>query len=72
MKFDSQKITNMPWEDCPENYDGPLWRYSKNPIINRNPVKGITRIFNSAVVYHNNEYLGIFRAEDISTLQLIN
>lgn len=68
MKFDSQKIKNMPWEDCPKGFDGPVWRYSKNPIINRNPIKGITRIFNSAVVYYNDEYVGIFRAEDISTL----
>ena len=68
IKFDSQKIKNMPWEDCPAGFEGPVWRYSKNPIIDRNPIKGITRIFNSAVVYLNDEYVGIFRAEDISTL----
>jgi len=68
LKFDSQKIKNMPWEDCPEGFEGPVWRYSKNPIIDRNPIKGITRIFNSAVVYWKDEYYGIFRAEDISTL----
>lgn len=68
IKFDSQKIKNMPWEDCPEGFEGPVWRYSKNPIIDRNPIKGITRIFNSAVVYWKDEYYGIFRAEDISTL----
>ena len=68
LKFDSQKIANMPWEDCPAGFEGPVWRYSKNPIINRNPIKEITRIFNSAVVYHEGKYLGIFRAENTATL----
>lgn len=68
LTFVGQNITNMPWEDRPKGFDGPVWRYSKNPIIGRNPAKGITRIFNSAVVYEDGEYVGVFRAEDYSTL----
>ncbi len=68
IKFESQKIENFPWEDCPEGFNGPVWRYSKNPIIKRNPVEGIARIFNSAVVYKDGKYLGIFRAESSATL----
>ena len=68
VKIVGQKIDNMPWQDMPEGFEGPVWRYTENPIINRNPKKGITRIFNSAVVYHNDMYYGIFRSEDVSTL----
>ena len=68
LKFEGQKIDNFPWQERPEGFDGPVWRYTENPIIDRNPKKGITRIFNSAVVYLDGLYHGIFRAEDISTL----
>ena len=63
-----QNIPNLPWEDKPKNHYGPVWRYSKNPIIDRNPVPGIARIFNSAVLYHKGMYVGIFRAETVATL----
>lgn len=63
-----QMIPNLPWENKPASSTGPIWRYSKNPIINRNPVEGIARIFNSAIIYHNGEYIGIFRAETVATL----
>lgn len=67
-KFVGQNIKNMPWEEKPLGCKGPLWRYSNNPIIKRNPVEGIARIFNSAVVYKDGEYIGVFRAENVSTL----
>lgn len=63
-----QRIHNLPWEEKPENTTEPIWRYSGNPIIKRNPVSGIARIFNSAVVYYQGEYIGIFRAETVATL----
>ena len=43
-------LPNMPWEDKPEGTEGPVWRHSANPVVPRNPVKGVARIFNSAVV----------------------
>jgi beta-1,4-mannooligosaccharide/beta-1,4-mannosyl-N-acetylglucosamine phosphorylase len=68
IKVKGQQIPNLPWEDKPKNYTAPMWRYSQNPIVQRNPVPGIARVFNSAVVYHEGAYLGVFRAEDVSTL----
>jgi beta-1,4-mannooligosaccharide/beta-1,4-mannosyl-N-acetylglucosamine phosphorylase len=65
VKLIAEKIHAMPWEDKPEGLDAPVWRHSQNPIIKRNPAKGIARIFNSAVVSHNNEFIGVFRAETI-------
>ena len=45
------EVDNVPWEEKPENLKGaPIWRYSQNPIIGRNPVEGVARIFNSAVI----------------------
>ena len=28
-------MANLPWQNRPENNKDILWRYSKNPIINR-------------------------------------
>ena len=39
--------SNIPWQDKPEGYELPVWRYSENPIINRNPLPDVARIFNS-------------------------
>lgn len=54
---------NMPWEDKPEGHLFPVWRHSQNPVIKRNPAKGVSRIFNSAVVPYEGKYIGVFRAE---------
>ena len=50
-KMISTAVPNVPWQDKPENHEGaPLWRYTENPVIGRNPVEGVARIFNSAVI----------------------
>lgn len=66
IKLISDCVPNMPWQDKPEHCTGPVWRYSANPIIQRNPVKGIARIFNSAVVPYGTGFVGVFRAETIN------
>ena len=56
-------VPNMPWQE-PEAGDWqPLWRYKENPIIGRNPLKGVARIFNSAVIPYEGAFIGVFRAE---------
>jgi beta-1,4-mannooligosaccharide/beta-1,4-mannosyl-N-acetylglucosamine phosphorylase len=65
----SDPIKNLPWQDRPAGSDAPVWRYSDNPIVRRNPVDGIARIFNSAVVpWKNGGFIGVFRAETVATL----
>jgi len=59
----TDNLSNIPWEDKPAGVTGPVWRYSENPIIKRNPIPGVARIFNSAVVPYNGEFIGVFRAE---------
>ena len=57
-------VQNMPWQDRPDGSGcAPLWRYSGNPVIGRNPVEGVARIFNSAVMPYGNAFIGVFRGE---------
>ena len=56
-------VPNVPWQDKPESLNGaPVWRYKDNPIIGRNPVKEVARIFNSAVMPYGDAFIGVFRA----------
>lgn len=63
IKIVSPHLPNMPWEDKPQNYNGPIWRYSQNPIVKRNPIKNVSRVFNSALIPYKGEYIGVFRGE---------
>lgn len=58
-------VKNMPWEDRPQNCEAPIWRYSGNPIIKRNPNKVCARVYNSAFVEFNGEFVGVFRGDGI-------
>lgn len=57
-------VPNIPWQEKNENsINSPLWRYSGNPIINRNPSDNIARIFNSAAIAYNGKFIAAVRAE---------
>ena len=62
-KIYGQELANMPYEEKPAGLDAPLWRYSGNPIIKMNPFPNASRVFNSAVMAFNNEFIGVFRAD---------
>lgn len=65
-------LPNIPWQERPEGIkDAPIWRYKENPIINRNPIKGVARIFNSAVVPFEGKYVGVFRGEQRNGVSMI-
>ena len=63
----SDSLPNIPWQDRPAGNDNPVWRHSDNPVIKRNPAKGVARIFNSAVIAYGGSFLGVFRVEDNTT-----
>lgn len=63
LKVFGEKIHNLPWENKPQGCREVVWRYSKNPIIKRNPILKGSRIFNSAIVPYKNEFVGIFRVD---------
>ncbi|MBR1911990.1 MAG: glycoside hydrolase family 130 protein [Treponema sp.] len=56
-------LPDMPWQEKPAGWNLPVWRYSENPVIKRNPFKGMGRIFNSAVVPYKGAFVGVFRGE---------
>lgn len=66
--FNLKPLKDMPWEDCPSGFDGPIWRYSQNPIINRHPTQEIARAFNSALVPFKDEYIGVFRGDNLDDI----
>ena len=70
--LNSPVVPNMPWQDGPAEFNGaPVWRYSQNPIIGRNPLPGVARIFNSAVVPYNGAFIGVFRGEQTNGIPYI-
>lgn len=61
-----ENLPQIPWQNKPEGASGPVWRHSDNPVVKRNPARGIARIFNSAVVPYEGKFVGVFRAETIN------
>ena len=62
---------NIPWEEKPVGCPSPIWRYSKNPIIKRNPIKDVARVFNSAVLPFGNGFIGVFRGDTFTTIPFL-
>ena len=56
-------LPNLPWEDRLVNEKSIMWRYSKNPVIGWNPTPSTARVFNSAVLPYQGEFIGVFRAD---------
>lgn len=61
-----ERLPNIPWEDKPAGFSGPVWRYSQNPIIRRNAIPSSNSVFNSAVVPFKDGYAGVFRCDSKS------
>ena len=60
----SPAVPDMPWQEKPADCgDIPVWRYTENPIIGRNPIPGVARVFNSAVAPYGDGFIGVFRGE---------
>ena len=45
VKIIGAAVQNVPWQERPGNDTSgiPVWRYSENPIIGRNPSEGVAR-----------------------------
>lgn len=65
-KIMGKELPGMPWQEKPEGYRMPVWRYDKNPIIKRDEIKRSNSIFNSAVVPFGEGYAGVFRCDSRS------
>ena len=58
------ELPGIPWEDRPAGCKVPLWRYSANPVIQRDLLPTSNSIFNSAVVPFRDGFAGVFRCDD--------
>ncbi len=63
IKLIGDGLPGIPWQEAPEGSDVSIWRHSENPVIGRNPIPGVARIFNSAVVPFQDGFIGVFRGE---------
>ncbi|MBN2442132.1 MAG: glycoside hydrolase family 130 protein [Spirochaetales bacterium] len=54
----------MPWQEKPAGCNNVVWRYSENPIIQRDAIPSSNSIFNSAVVPYNGKFAGVFRCDN--------
>lgn len=57
-------LPNIPWEDRPLGSSDPVWRFSGNPVVERDAVPGANSIFNSAVIPFDEGFAGVFRCDD--------
>ena len=63
VKIIGEQLSNIPWQQKPSACKNIVWRYSENPILDRNPMSGMQGIYNSAVVPFEGGFVGVFRAE---------
>ena len=59
-----ENIKNIPWQPRPEGCNDVVWRYSNNPIIKRHQIPYANSIFNSAVIYKDGKFVGVFRCDN--------
>lgn len=73
IKMIAPALKNIPWQDKPAGAfnHAPVWRYTENPIIDRYPTREVARIFNSAVMPYNGEFIGVFRGEQTNGVSMI-
>ena len=62
-KIIGKDLPNIPWQEKPQDYPRPVWRYTENPIIDRYAIPTSNSIFNSAVVPFKDGFAGVFRCD---------
>ena len=66
IKITGEELSNIPWQEKPEGCHDVVWRYSGNPIIERDEIPSSNSIFNSAVVPFEGKFAGVFRCDSRS------
>ncbi len=56
-------LPNVPWKPRPADCQDPVWRYDANPIISWNPIPCGARVFNSAAIAYQGEFIGVLRVD---------
>ncbi len=63
-KIIGKPLPNIPWEPRSADCKDVVWRFSGNPIVQRDAIPCSNSIFNSAVVPFEGEFAGVFRCDD--------
>jgi beta-1,4-mannooligosaccharide/beta-1,4-mannosyl-N-acetylglucosamine phosphorylase len=63
VKVIGDAVPQLPWEERPAGCRDVVWRFSGNPVIDWNPTPSTARVFNSAVLPHQEAFVGVFRAD---------
>ncbi|QQE13991.1 glycoside hydrolase family 130 protein [Planctomycetota bacterium] len=63
-KISETQDLSIPWEERPCDSNEIVWRYSCNPVIQRDQTPTSNSIFNSAVVRFGDGYAGVFRCDN--------
>lgn len=66
IKITGEELSNIPWQEKPEGCHDVVWRYSGNPIIERDEIPSSNSIFNSVVVPFEGKFAGVFRCDSRS------
>ncbi len=61
-------LRSMPWQNKPEGCTAVIWRYTENPVVKKNPIPGVARVFNSALIPYAGAFIGVFRGDRINGL----
>jgi beta-1,4-mannooligosaccharide/beta-1,4-mannosyl-N-acetylglucosamine phosphorylase len=61
----------IPWQPRPRGSSELLWRFDANPLTGHRPAPGIAGIYNSAVIRHENAFLGVFRGDRLNGIPTI-
>ncbi|TPN83454.1 glycoside hydrolase family 130 protein [Aquimarina algicola] len=64
MKTIQTNNQQIPWQDKPDTCTDVVWRYTQNPIIERDAIPASNSIFNSAVVPFGDGFAGVFRCDN--------
>ncbi len=65
-------LANIPWENRPQGWKEPVWRYSRNPVIPRDAIPCSNSIFNSAAVPYKGKFAGVFRCDNKARRMLLH
>jgi len=63
IKIIGEQLSNIPWEEKPNNCKDVVWRSKHNPIIQRNSIPSSMAIHNSAPVPFDGGFKGVFRCD---------
>ena len=58
------KIPQLPWQERSPDCRDIVWRYTRNPIVTKSAIPCANSVFNSAVIFRNGHFEGVFRCDD--------